>query len=118
LEENYLNLERIVSQYHSVFTALDFGPLCPIPGSLSFRYLIDPDFAKMRAEEYGLLVNVPYLNSIKHKYINQDLLNMDELVSDFIYGCCPETSLDQVNDYLERIRLLARKYSIVIGGGV
>jgi len=118
LEENYLNLERIVSQYHSVFTALDFGPLCPIPGSLSFRYLIDPDFAKMRAEEYGLLVNVPYLNSIKHKYINQDLLNMDELVSDFVHGCCPETSLDQVNDYLERIRLLARKYSIVIGGGV
>jgi hypothetical protein len=43
---------------------------------------------------------------------------MDELVNDFIIGCCPETSIEQVNDYLKRIRLLAKKHSIVIGGGV
>lgn len=118
LEENYQALEEIVSRHPSTFAALDFGPLCPIPGSMSFRYLIDPPFAKARAERYGLSVDIAYLESIQHKYLDQDLLDMDELVDDFIKGCCPKITAKNVEDHLERIRTLAKKYSIVIGGGV
>jgi len=118
LDDNYRNLEEIISRYPSAFVALDFGPLCPIPGSLSFRYLIDPEFAKARAEKFGLSVNLSYLESIQHKYLNQDLFDMDELVDDFIRGCCPKITTKHVDDHLKRIRTLAEKYSIVIGGGV
>lgn len=118
LEDNYRNLEEIVSRYPSTFAALDFGPLCPIPGSLTFRYLIDPKFARSRAEKFGLSVDVSYLESIRHKYLDQDLLDMDELVDDFIHGCCPKITTKHVNDHLGRIRTLAKKHSIVIGGGV
>ena len=118
LEDNYRNLEKIVSHYPSTFVALDFGPLCPIPGSLTFRYLTDPEFAKLRAEKFGLSVNISYLKSIQHKYLNQDLLDMDELVDDFIHGCCPEITTNYVDDHFERIKMLAEKYSIVVGGGV
>ena len=118
LDDNYRNLEDIVSCYPSTFAALDFGPLCPIPGSLTFRYLIDPEFAKQRAEKYGLSVDVSYLKSVQCKYLNQDLLDMDELVADFICGCCPKITAKHVEDHLGRIRLLAEKHSIVIGGGV
>ena len=118
LEDNYRNLEEIVSRYPSTFAALDFGPLCPIPGSQSFRYLIDPRFAKARAEKFSLSVDVSYLESVKHKYLDQDLLDMDELVADFIHGCCPKITTKHVDDHLERIRTLANKYSIVVGGGV
>ncbi|MBU0546531.1 hypothetical protein KKA13_04770 [Patescibacteria group bacterium] len=118
LEDNYRNLEEIVSHYPSTFAALDFGPLCPIPGSLTFRYLIDPKFARARAEKYGLSVDVSYLESVQHKYLDQDLLNMDELVDDFIHGCCPNITTKHVDEHLGRIRALADKHSIVIGGGV
>lgn len=98
--------------------ALDFGPLCPIPGSLTFYYLIDPEFAKARAEKYGLSVNVSYLESIQHRYVDQDFLDMDELMNDFILGCCPKITTRHVDEHLERIRTLAGKHSIVVGGGV
>jgi len=111
-------LEEIISCYPSTFAALDFGPLCPIPGSLTFRYLLDPEFAKKRAEKFGLSVNVSYLESIKHKYLNQDLFDMDELINDFIHGCCPQITNKHVEEHLDRIKMLANKYSIVIGGGV
>jgi hypothetical protein len=118
MEENYRTLEEIVSRYHSTFAALDFAPLCPIPGSLAFRYLTDPDFAKARAEKFGLSVDIPYLESVRHKYRDQDLFDMDELKDDFIRGCCPKITIKYVDDYLERIKILTEKFSIVPGGGV
>ena len=118
LENNYRKLEEIVSCYPSTFAALDFGPLCPIPGSLTFRYLIDPEFAQARAEKFGLSVDVSYLESVRDKYLGQDLFDMDELVVDFIHGCCPKITTKQVDGHLDRIRTLAKKYSIVVGGGV
>lgn len=118
LDENYRNLEEIISLYPSTFAALDFGPLCPIPGSLTFHYLINPDFAKTRAAKFGLHVDTDYLESVKHKYIDQDIFDMDELVDDFIRGCCPKITIKQVDEHMERIRALAEKHSIVIGGGV
>lgn len=113
-----IRLYRRTSNYPSTFVALDFGPLCPIPGSLTFRYLIDPEFAKAKAEKYGLSVDISYLESVRYKYLDQDFLDMDELVDDFIHGCCPKITAKHVDDHLERIRTLAEKYSIVVDGGV
>lgn len=118
LEDNYRGLEEILSCYPSTFAAIDFGPMYPIPGSPAFRYLIDPAFAKERAEKYGLSVNIPYLESVRYKYVDQDLIDMDELVDDFIHGCCPKITTKDVDDHLGRIRTLAEKYSIVAGGVV
>lgn len=118
MEENLKNLTEAVSAYPSTFAELDFAPLCPIPGSQSFRYFIEPEYAKKRAETFGLKVNMDYLQSLKAKYSHKDVMNMEDLSQDFIYGCCPELSLDYVAEYLERIRKLANKHSIAIGGGV
>jgi hypothetical protein len=118
LEENYQKLEEIVLLYPSTFAALDFGPLCPIPGSLTFRYLTDPEFARTRAEKYGLSIDVSYLKSTQHKYLDQDLFDMNDLVDDFIQGCCPKITTRHVDDHLKRIKKLAKKHSIVVGGGV
>lgn len=118
LESNYRRLEEIVSHYPSIFAAIDFGPMYPIPGSPAFRYLIDPEFAKARAEKHGLSVNVTYLESVRHKYIDQDLIDMDELVNDFILGCCPEITIEDVDNHMRRIKSLVERYSIVAGGVV
>ncbi len=118
MDENYRNIEEIVSRYPSTFAALDFGPLCPIPGSMSFRYLTDPQFAKKRAEGFGLSVDVAYLESVRNRYLNQDAIDTDELVEDFIRGCCPKITIKHVDDHMERMRRLAEKFSIVVGGSV
>lgn len=118
MERNYQNLENIICRYSKTITALDFGPLRPIPGSLAFQYLTKPTFAKSRAEKFGLKVNIAYLESIKHKYIEQDLIDIRELTNDFILGCCPGVSIEYVDEYMDRIRTLARKHSIAIDGGV
>lgn len=118
MEENYKKLEEIILTYPNAFAALDFGPLCPIPGSQTFRYLTHPDFAKTRAEKYGLSVNYTYLESVKEKYLNQDCFEMDELMDDFIQGCCPDISPEIVDVHLKKITDLAIRHSIVVGGGV
>jgi hypothetical protein len=118
MEENYRNLEEAISLYPTTFAELDFAPLCPIPGSKSFRYLKDPEFARRQAEKFGLSVNISYLQSMSSKYFDRDLLDMEDLAKDFILGCCPKISMDYLDEYLQRISLLANKYSIAIGGGV
>lgn len=118
MDANYAKLEEIVSAYPDTFAALDFGPLCPIPGSQSFRYLTHPETAKERAERYGLSVNMDFLESVKEKYRNNDCLEMDEMTGDFITGCCPTINATIVEEHLEKIRRLAEKHSIVVGGGV
>lgn len=118
LEENFASLREIVAAHPSTFAALDFGPLCPIPGSQAFRYLTHPEYAQTRAAQFGLRVNLPYLQSRRDFYRVHDEFDMDELVEDFVRGCCPDIDMADVERYLERITALANDHDIVVGGGV
>jgi anaerobic magnesium-protoporphyrin IX monomethyl ester cyclase len=118
LENNFKQLEQFVNAYPTAFAALDFGPLCPIPGSQSFLYFTNPEFAEKRANEFELNINKNYLLSIRDKYLYGDTFEMDELINDFIIGCCPDVSLDLIEMYMEKITVLAKKNNIVVGGGV
>ena len=42
LNQNFEKLVEFVESYPTAFAALDFGPLCPIPGSQSFMYFTNP----------------------------------------------------------------------------
>jgi len=118
MDENYRLLEEIVSTHPDTFAALDFGPLCPLPGSQSFRYLTNPEIAETKAVNLGLRVNRSYLETIKEKYQTIDCFDMDEMNHDFIEGCCPDIDQGVVNDQVSRITDLANRYNIVVGGGV
>lgn len=117
-EENYTTLAAMVSEHPKTFTALDFGPLCPIPGSQSFKYLTDPSLTQARAARFNLKIDRDYLEANREKYIGTDDFNMEGLVDDFIRGCCPEISQDIVSDYYGKLTELCNKYGIVVGGGV
>lgn len=118
MDENYRLLEKIVSTHPDTFAALDFGPLCPIPGSQSFRYLTNPEIAEVKAQDLGLRVNRPYLEIIKEKYRTNDCFDMNDMIHDFIEGCCPDIDQGVVDDHISRITDLANRYRIVVGGGV
>lgn len=118
MEENYDLLEKIVQAHPNTFSALDFGPLCPIPGSQSFRYLTNPEVAEAKAKELGLRINRPYLESVKGKYVDKDCLDMSEMHRDFIVGCCPDIDQRTVDEHISRITDLAERHRIVVGGGV
>lgn len=118
MEENFRKLEAIVSEHPETFAALDFGPLCPIPGSQSFHYLTNPDYAKSKADRFGLRINYEYLMDHKTRFDEGDLFEMDDLVEHFVRGCCPDISTDDVTNYTNRIGDVARMHGIVIGGGV
>lgn len=118
MKENFSRIDEIVRANPRSFAALDFGVLCPIPGSLSFEYLRHPELAQKKADELGLRINMPYLLDITMKYKDQDCLNMDGLIDDFINGCCPDISIELVKEYEDRIQCLAGEHNIVLGGGV
>jgi len=118
MQENYKTLEVMVENHPDVFAALDFGPLCPLPGSQSFRYLQEPDFAEECASRHGLQVDRAYLESIKDNYIGTDLFGMNDLIGDFIRGCCPDISPELLDQYIAKTTALAEKHGIVVGGGV
>ncbi len=118
MAENYSKIEQIVNAKPDSFAALDFGILCPIPGSLSFQYLLNPDLAQRKADELGLDIDQQFLKETARKYKGQDIMNMDELIEDYIKGCCPDIDITLVNEYEQRIQDLAEKHKIVLGGGV
>jgi anaerobic magnesium-protoporphyrin IX monomethyl ester cyclase len=118
MAENYALLQEVVDAHPTTFAALDFGPLCPIPGSQSFRYLTHPEVAEAKATELGLRVNRSYLESVKGKYLDQDCFDMNEMVHDFIEGCCPDITQADVDEHLAKITDLANRHHIVVGGGV
>ncbi|MFG3656661.1 cobalamin-dependent protein [Streptomyces sp. NPDC047706] len=118
MAENHAKLTEIVDNHPKTFAALDFGPLCPIPGSQSFRYLTHPEFAEQRAAEHGLRVDRDFLESRKDFYRSSDDFDMDEMIADFVRGCCPDITMDLVHEYLAAMEDLANRHGIVIGGGV
>ncbi|MHB8087776.1 MAG: radical SAM protein [Anaerolineaceae bacterium] len=118
MEENYQTIRNQVAKYPRAFAALDFGPLCPLPGSRAFQYLVNPELAEERAAPYGLNVNKSYLNKMRKKYVGQDIMDINELIQDFVIGCCPDISMNIVNEYIQRITDLAVSHGIVVGGGV
>lgn len=118
MAENYATLADVVEGNPAMFAALDFGPLCPIPGSMSYRYLTHPEYAEDRARQFGLRVDRKYLDSRSDFYLHADELDMDEMVRDFILGCCPEISPGLVDEYIDKTTHLAVRHGIVVGGGV
>ncbi|MCJ1680541.1 hypothetical protein MTF65_24970 [Streptomyces sp. APSN-46.1] len=115
---NHAELTRIVDSTPRTFAALDFGPLCPIPGSQSFRYLTHPTYAARRAASFGLVVNQDYLEARAAFYRTADELDMDQMIGDFVTGCCPKIDMDTVEEYISKTGDLANRHGIVIGGGV
>lgn len=118
MAENYRVLEEIVNAHSTTFAALDFGVLCPIPGSQSFRYLTQPEVAEAKATDLGLRVNRAFLESIKGKYRGNDCFDMNEMIHDFIEGCCPDIDQQTVDEHLAKITELANRHHIIVGGGV
>lgn len=118
MNENFNLLQEIVEAHPKTFAALDFGPLCPIPGSQSFRYLTQPQVAEQKGKELGLQINRPYLETIKDKYLKDDCFDMNEMINDFIVGCCPDIDQKFVDEYMSKITDLAVRHQIVVGGGV
>jgi len=107
LETNYQMMCHIMRQYPKLFMELDFEMLCPIPGSLAFEYLRQPDTARARAKTLGVNVNEGYLEVLSAKYRGKDDPDAQELAHDFILGCCPDITVDLAHDYLRRIRQFA-----------
>ncbi len=118
MAENHAVLTSVVEAGPAMFAALDFGPLCPIPGSLSYRYLTHPEYAESRARQFGLRVNREYLDSRRDFYRAADELDMDEMIRGFVLGCCPDISPGMVDEYIARTTELAVRHGIVVGGGV
>lgn len=118
MEGNFQTIKSQVEKHPHAFAALDFGPLCPIPGSQSFQYLLNPDLAEEKASRFGLSVNKSYLKEMRDKYTGQDVMDISELIQDFVRGCCPKISMDLVNEHIQRITDIATSHEIVVGGGV
>ncbi|MEO3777514.1 cobalamin-dependent protein [Micromonospora sp. B11E3] len=118
MAENHAMLTELVDNYPKTFAALDFGPLCPIPGSQSFRYLTHPEHAEQRAAEHGLRVDREFLESRKDFYRSNDDFDEDEMIEDFVRGCCPDITMDLVHEYLAATEDLANRHGIVTRVGM
>lgn len=117
MEENFQAVKALLQQHTKTFVEVDFEQLMPIPGSLSFEYLQYPDRAEKRAKDLGVKINMDYIRSASGKYASSDVFSHDELVHDFILGCCPEVSPEIVDSFLERSRSLVGSLGIVGASG-
>ena len=112
MKTNYQTMERMLRQYAHLFMELDFELLCPIPGSLAFDYLRRPGMARARADALGLNVNDRHLEILHAKYRGRDDLDPQELISDFILGCCPDITVEMAYEYLRKIQRVAEEEGI------
>ncbi|HNU52301.1 MAG TPA: hypothetical protein PKJ98_15530 [Verrucomicrobiota bacterium] len=61
-------------------------------------------------------MNTRYLQRIAPKYRRDDLFNAEDLVQDYIRGCCPDIPVDLAYDYLRRTRELVEQHRITCEG--
>jgi radical SAM superfamily enzyme YgiQ (UPF0313 family) len=115
MEVNFTRFNDLVREYQGLFVELDFEPYMPIPGSLSFDYMSDPALARSRAAKLGVGINEAYLTRIADRYRTADVFERDELVEDFILGCCPGVTPRMVDDYLSESRSIVEAWGIVGG---
>jgi hypothetical protein len=107
LEQNFGVLRALVEQHGHLFTELDFELFCPIPGSLSFEYLINPEAAMARARELGCPVSARALERLAAKYNGEDTMDPDQLIAEFIDVFCPDLSLELAMSYAQKLQQLA-----------
>jgi hypothetical protein len=107
METNYRTLQQVIRQFPNLFMELDFDLLGPLPGSLSYEYLRRPGMARARANELGLNVNDRHLEILHRKYAEEDELIPEDMLQDFIVGCCPDITVELAYDYLRKVRQLA-----------
>ena len=97
-------LRQLGDDHGELPPVLDFELLGPLPGSLSYDYLRRPGMARARADELGLNVNDRYLEMLHRKYLDEDELVPEELLQDFVRGCCPDITVEMAYGYLRKIR--------------
>lgn len=112
MESNYQILRSMVESRRHLFIEIGFELLCPLPGSHSFEEMRNPKLARAHADSLGLQVNDRYLESVHSRYRGEDLFDAEDLVQDFIKGCCPGISLELAYEYLGKYRELVEQHEI------
>ncbi len=116
LDSNLSILKAILHSNREIFVAIEFGPLCPLPGSLDYEYLTCPNFAESTAEIFGLRVDKTKLQTFAEKYRNLDSPLVGDLTEDYIAGCCPDITLDDIEDFKHKLKEECSILGIPCGG--
>ena len=104
LEANFQTLRDLISRHGDAFVELDFELLCPIPGSLAYGYFEAPERGIARARQLDVRIDERALTAKAPKYREQDFIDPEEMIDDFIEIFCPEITRGLADTYLERIR--------------
>jgi len=75
-----------------------------IPGSLAYGYFEAPERGIARARQLDVRIDERALTAKAPKYREQDFIDPEEMIDDFIEIFCPEITRGLADTYLERIR--------------
>jgi len=112
METNFRILNDCLQRHAQAFMEITVNLLYPNPGSLAFDYLRMPSSAREAASRLGLEVDYDYLRSVQGKYAEEDMIDTDELLMDFMRGCCPAVTMEQAFDYRNRVSELVSSHGI------
>jgi anaerobic magnesium-protoporphyrin IX monomethyl ester cyclase len=114
MEANFQILDDCLQRYAGTFMEITVNFLYPNPGSLAFDYLRTPASAREAAAKLGLEVDYEYLLSARGKYADEDMIDTDELLHDFVRGCCPAITMEQALDYRRRVMDLISDHGVAL----
>jgi radical SAM superfamily enzyme YgiQ (UPF0313 family) len=114
METNFEILDDCLQRYARTFMEITVNFLYPNPGSLAFDYLRTPASARDAAAKLGLEVDYEYLLSVRGKYADEDLIDTDELLDDFVRGCCPAITMEQALDHRRRVMELITDHGVTL----
>ncbi|MGA2289535.1 B12-binding domain-containing radical SAM protein [Bradyrhizobium sp.] len=114
METNFEILRQCLTRHARTFAEITVNLLYPNPGSLAFDYLRTPASALQAATRLGLEVDYDHLLSVRDKYAEEDMIDTDELLCDFMRGCCPAISMDQAIDYRRRVMELVNDHGVML----
>jgi hypothetical protein len=114
MEANFRILDDCLQRHAGAFMEITVNLLYPNPGSLAFDYLRTPASARAAAARLGLEVDYDYLLSVQGKYTEEDMIDTDELLRDFMRGCCPAVTMDQALDYRRRVTELISGHGVTL----
>jgi anaerobic magnesium-protoporphyrin IX monomethyl ester cyclase len=116
MAENYSNIQILLNDNQIRNFSFFASPLFPLVGSHAFRYMMDPDYAKSRADRFGLRIDHNALVAKSEFYRSEDELSFGQMLEDFVEACCPDISMQDLNEYLESLNRMAADYEVMVEG--
>ncbi|MFJ2702855.1 B12-binding domain-containing radical SAM protein [Streptomyces sp. NPDC087428] len=117
MRENIDSMKNLLTSGAAAIASLDVEVLSPEPGSLDFKMLLDPELARVNADELKLSLPSRHEHELRaRKWRGKDIIDREEAMADYVESVMPGLALDDLAGARAEVRDYGKQLGITVGG--